>query len=148
MQTTTTARPVDLATARLFANVAERARTLFRTGGYRAQAFESNAAMFFVFPPEVEKLPYIVDTLPGREHCTCPFFAEHGTCKHFQGLLGEIADNARADAEADERTAYQTYGRYDFEDNAEQLNDLPTLPAYSDCLGRPVYLPAEAAHAQ
>ncbi len=136
MQTTTRTLPVDLATARTLANIAERALTLFTTDGYRAKPFKTDPSQFFVFPPDVNTPGYIVDTSPGREHCTCRAFARWETCKHFLAIEAKIADDRRADAEEDERAAYQTYGRYDFEDNAEQRDDRPTVAAGYDCLGR------------
>ena len=119
MQTsqTTTTRPtsVDLATARILANIAERAQTLFSTGGYRAQAFYTNPAVFFVFPPQIEKLPYVVDTREGKRHCNCPAFAQHKECKHILACDAMIEDDRRADEAAE----WHKFGRYDHEDNAE-----------------------------
>jgi len=131
-QTTTSTRLVDLATARTLANIAERALTLFTKDGYRAKPFENNPAMFFVFPPDPTKPVYIVDTRDGRKHCTCKAFADYETCKHLLGCMTKIEDDRRAD-EAEE---FAAYGRYDFEDNAEQRDDRPTIAAGYDCLGR------------
>jgi len=134
-QTATDSRPiVDLATARTLANIAERAAHLFtsghKDGGYRAKPFDTNPTTFFVFPPDPTKPVYIVDT--GRQHCTCPSHAENGTCKHYLALMARIEDDRRADEAAE----FAAYGRYDFEDNAEQMDQRPNVPAFFDCLGR------------
>jgi len=136
----TSSRTADALTinkARTLANVAERARTLF-ADGYRAQQFESAAHLFFVFPPDTDKRPYIVDTL--NAHCTCPFHPQHRTCKHRLAIEEELRDAARLDEQAE----YLTFGQYlaDEEvDDAERQAE-PALPAYYTCTGQPVYAQA------
>jgi len=128
MQTTPTVQtrpaivPTSVDHARILAGIAERALTLFSTDGYRAQQFESNPAMFFVFPPEADKLPYVVDTLPGREHCTCPAHAKWEVCKHRLAVEAEIEAARIADEQADELAAYQTFGRFECDEEADDAD--------------------------
>ena len=129
-----TLHPTTINAARTQANIAERAAHLFtpghKDGGYRAKPFDTNPAMFFVIPPAPTKPVYIVDTL--RRTCSCPAHSKWRTCKHRQGIELMIEDDRRADEAED----FADYGRYDFGDNAEQMDDRPTVAAGYDCLGR------------
>jgi hypothetical protein len=68
----------------------ERATALFTGGGYELKA-TSRAGVYRVFTPlrkvngEFKKEEYVVDVIGGT--CTCPFFGEHGNCKHHMGLI-------------------------------------------------------------
>jgi hypothetical protein len=76
--------------ARHEANIIAKAATLFTTAGYRFRQFSTCPTMFTVFPPQVEKTPYIVDTKLGT--CTCKGFEGAGTCSHLIAIEEEAAN--------------------------------------------------------
>ena len=66
--------------ARHEANIAAKAATLFTEGGYRYKPFATCPTLFFVYPPQVEAAPYIVDV--EARHCSCRGHREAGICSH------------------------------------------------------------------
>ncbi len=88
------------------ANIVARAESLFDTG-YRMNRIGTEGGLFIVFPPQVQKPAYIVDT--AADYCSCPCHKDHGFCKHRLAVEKEL-DADRRGAEA---TYWEEYGRHD-----------------------------------
>ena len=78
---------------------AERNAERMRTQGYSYEAART-AGFFWVKRPQGGK--YLVDSVSGR--CECPYYAEHGVCKH--GVF--VADGEAWAASVETREAEYT----------------------------------------
>jgi len=86
--------PRDINQARLLANIASRAFSLFQDG-YRCCPFETCPYLFVVLPPAPDTVGYVVDIHPDHPYCSCPCFARHQVCKHYLAVVEEAALLAR-----------------------------------------------------
>ena len=91
---------MDINLARILANIASRAVTLFTEQGYTMEEDDTFDGFFTVTKPNGDTYLVIHDGF--KKSCSCEAYKQYETCKHFLAVADEL-EQRRAMCEAYER---------------------------------------------